>query len=382
MLTELNFIFNFVLEAFLHIWPYLLITIPIAVAVNMSGAAKYIDGALRARPITAIFLATLVGAFSPFCSCGVIPLVAALLIGGVPLAPVMAFWIASPSMDPEIFFLSVAMVGWELAVWRVAATLILSLTAGFITHLAMQRGWLGNTILRTQDVPTTQSMWALFQGAWQGMLAWFKLKPAMPLNNGTPSLATATSSGQITLSDDWQATGPIANDTCDTPVAEAAACCGSNEAITEDAASCDVSCAPKQPSFKQRLFDETWAAAALVVKFMLLAFILEAIIIRYVPSAWIINLLGQQNPYAIVTAALVGVPVYTTSIAALPMISGLLAQGMSAAAALAFMVAGPTTTLPAMAAVWGIATRRVFGLYVAFSLLGAVMIGYVYQIFQ
>ena len=95
---------QFIVEAFLHIWPYLLVTIPLAVAVQMSGASKYIKRAFEARPLTAIVLATIVGAFSPFCSCGVIPVIASLLISGVPLAPVMSFWIASPSMDPEIFF--------------------------------------------------------------------------------------------------------------------------------------------------------------------------------------------------------------------------------------------------------------------------------------
>jgi hypothetical protein len=42
MLNEIIKIANFMGEAFLHIWPYLLVTIPLAVAVNMSGASKYI----------------------------------------------------------------------------------------------------------------------------------------------------------------------------------------------------------------------------------------------------------------------------------------------------------------------------------------------------
>jgi uncharacterized membrane protein YraQ (UPF0718 family) len=129
-------------ESFLHIWPYLLVTIPLSVAVQVSGASRYINRAFQAWPIVTIFLATAVGAFSPFCSCGVIPVVAALLIGGVPLAPVMSFWIASPSMDPEAFFLSVATIGWELAIWRLAATLVLSLSAGLVTHFVVGRdGW-------------------------------------------------------------------------------------------------------------------------------------------------------------------------------------------------------------------------------------------------
>jgi uncharacterized membrane protein YraQ (UPF0718 family) len=118
----------------------------------------------------------------------------------------------------------------------------------------------------------------------------------------------------------------------------------------------------------------------MVVKFMALAFFLEALITLYVPSDWIVGLLGNDNPLAIPTAALLGVPVYTSNLAALPLIGGLLAQGMNPGAALAFLIAGPTTTLPAMAAVWGLATRRVFALYVSFSLVGAVVLGFVYWI--
>jgi uncharacterized membrane protein YraQ (UPF0718 family) len=84
--------------------------------------------------------------------------------------------------------------------------------------------------------------------------------------------------------------------------------------------------------------------------------------------------------WAILIAALIGVPVYTTELTALPLISGLLAQGMNPGAALAFLIAGPTTTLPALAAVWGLTTRRVFFLYVSFALVGAIVFGYLYSL--
>lgn len=118
----------------------------------------------------------------------------------------------------------------------------------------------------------------------------------------------------------------------------------------------------------------------MVVKFMLLAFLLTALIKLYVPSNLVAGLLGAHNPLAIPTAALLGVPVYASNLTALPMISGLLAQGMDPSAALAFLVAGPITTLPAMAAVWGLASRRVFALYVSLALIGAVVLGYLHSL--
>jgi uncharacterized membrane protein YraQ (UPF0718 family) len=112
---------------------------------------------------------------------------------------------------------------------------------------------------------------------------------------------------------------------------------------------------------------------------MLLAYVLEALIILYVPQEWIVSALGADQPFVIVVAALLGVPVYTSNLAAMPLVGGLLAQGMSPAAALAFLIAGPTTTLPAMAAVSGLVTRRVFFLYVGFALFGAIVAGYAYE---
>jgi uncharacterized membrane protein YraQ (UPF0718 family) len=130
----------------------------------------------------------------------------------------------------------------------------------------------------------------------------------------------------------------------------------------------------------RRLIKETLSATLMVAKFMALGFFLEALITFYIPAEWITTALGRHNPLVIVTAAFMGIPTYTTSLTALPMISGLLTQGMSPAAALAFLVAGPTTTLPAMAAVWPLVARRVFVLYISFALLGAILIGYMYQL--
>ena len=125
---------------------------------------------------------------------------------------------------------------------------------------------------------------------------------------------------------------------------------------------------------------ETWSATLMVAKFMALAFFLSALIKLYIPSEWVAVLLGRQNPWAIVSAAFLGVPAYVSNLTALPMISGLLAQGMNPSAALAFLISGPTTTLPAMAAVWGLASRRVFVLYVLLSLAGAVILGYAHTL--
>ncbi|WP_299981513.1 permease [Desulfobacula sp.] len=361
MTNEIIRIANFMGSAFLHIWPYLVITIPIAVAVSMSGASKYIKRAFDAGPVTAILLATLVGAFSPFCSCGVIPVIAALLIGGVPLAPVMSFWIASPSMDPEIFFLSVGTIGWNLAVWRLVGTLILSLAAGFITHYLVLKNWLPTNVLKSTKGLSSQNKPSMIQNAWHGLLAETKNLFSFKSRKLVPAAACCSDNTTIVT----QIQPLISYDTV-LPQTEP-----NSHGIETESYGFE-----EKQNFWSRLMKESWVATLMVAKFMALAFFLEAIIILYVPQEWITSIMGQGNSWAIITAAFLGIPVYTSNLSALPMVSGLLTQGMSPAAALAFLIAGPTTTLPAMAAVWTLVKHRVFILYVSFALFGAIALGY------
>jgi uncharacterized membrane protein YraQ (UPF0718 family) len=94
-----------------------------------------------------IVAAAAAGALSPFCSCGVIPVMAAMLRAGVPLAPVMAFCIASPVMDPEMFIITAAGISAQFAVVKTMTAFGIGLLAGF-TIYGLQRGGMLQQALR------------------------------------------------------------------------------------------------------------------------------------------------------------------------------------------------------------------------------------------
>jgi uncharacterized membrane protein YraQ (UPF0718 family) len=384
MISQINFIINYIIESFFHIWPYLLITIPIAVAVQMSGMSRYIRKVFSARPILAILLATIVGAFSPLCSCSVIPVIAALLIGGVPLAPVMSFWLASPSMDPEIFFLTVGTLGWELAVMRLGGTLLLSLGGGFIVHFTIRQGWLGDDLLRKNHSTRVKTFSQVIKTWGQAITNRFSVKripvrivqPAVVGSLGGCGDVGNDSPANCQLSMPIESTLPIVSPPTEKiPASE----CNSTQTGTGDT-SCQIPSVDTSPSFIKRLGHETWLATKMVIKFMVLAWLIGALVRLYVPELWISNALGVNNAWAIIAASLLGVPVYTSNLAAMPLVGGLLDQGMNPAAALAFLISGPITTLPAMSAVWGLVNRKVFALYIGFALFGAVLLGYLYEL--
>lgn len=358
---------GFILDSFIHIWPYLLITIPMAVIVKLSGAAKYINKALSKKPLVSILLATIIGAFSPFCSCGVIPIITSLLIGGVPLAPVMSFWIASPSMDPEIFFLSTASIGWSLAIWRLAATFFISLSAGYITHLFLKKGLLGTNILKSNSYSP-----ALLSSA--------KHLLHRVILNFKGKFSGNTSSEKITL--------PFLLSDNASKLSGVSCCIGTEQPVFQlkyvkaeykEKCHCNNSPQIQIPSLQRKIWTETWKALIMVGKFMTLAFLINALINFYVPAHLVAEVLGGKGSLSVVLASLVGIPVYTSNITALPLISGLLSVGMNKGAALAFLISGPMTTLPAMTAVWGIVRIRVFLLYLSFAILGSIFFGLLYN---
>ena len=75
-------------------------------------------------------------------------------------------------------------------------------------------------------------------------------------------------------------------------------------------------------------------------------------------STIIDSLLGKDRFFSIPLATAIGIPVYTSGVGAIPIVEGLLKSGMSHGAALAFLVAGPVTTIPAMTAVFAYAHNQ------------------------
>ncbi len=289
-------------EALLGIAPFLAVSIAFAAYCTASGADKLVARAFQGRVVTTIVLAAIVGAFSPFCSCGVIPLIAALLVAGVPLAPVMAFWLASPLMDPSMFMLTTGTLGLEFAIAKTVAAVSIGLLGGFGMHALTGAG--------------------LFK---------------TPLRDGIAMNACGAKSALQSEPVVWKF--------------------WSQAARREDF----VASARKNGLF--------------LGKWMTLAFVLESLMVAYIPASSVVTLVGDNGVLSIIGAAVVGAPAYLNGFAALPLVGGLMGQGMAPGAAMAFLVAGGVTSIPAAIAVFALARPPVFVAYVGFAFVGAIAAG-------
>jgi len=110
-------------------------------------------------------------------------------------------------------------------------------------------------------------------------------------------------------------------------------------------------------------------------------FVLVASAIKIlVPTAWITSLFGKDQWHSIPFAALLGIPLYVNNASSVPVTRTLVEGGMSPGAALAFLLAGAGTSLPAMAGLLVITRSRIVTLYVILIFLGAVIFGSVYSL--
>ena len=91
--------------------------------------------------------------------------------------------------------------------------------------------------------------------------------------------------------------------------------------------------------------------------------------------------LGSDSTWAIPLSAVVGVPAYLNGFVAVPVVAGLIENGMTPGAALSFMLAGAMTSIPAAIAVFSLVKRALFSWYVLLALIGAITAGWVYQAF-
>jgi uncharacterized membrane protein YraQ (UPF0718 family) len=293
----------------LSISPFLAASVAVGAGAKATGADRQVALMLQGRPVATIALAAMFGAVSPFCSCGVVPIVAALLAAGVPLAPVMAFWIASPIMDPEMFILTAAVLGMPFAIGKTLAAIGMGLMAGFATL-----GLSGKEAF------------------------------ASPLLAGASGCGTS---------------------------------CSVKSALRPEPVVWTVW---REPDRREQFVAEARSLGFFLTKWLALAFLIESLMVAWIPGEMVATWLGGDAWWAIPAAVFVGVPAYLNGYAAIPTVSALMDMGMAQGAAMAFMVAGAVTSLPASMAVFAIARRPVFAWYLLMGLSGSLAAGIVWQI--
>ncbi len=119
-----------------------------------------------------------------------------------------------------------------------------------------------------------------------------------------------------------------------------------------------------------------------VFPYILVGVGIGAIIHNWIPESWIQTVLGSHNPFGVVLAVLVGVPMYADIFGTIPVAEALLAKGAQLGTILSFMMAVTTLSLPSIIMLKKAVKPKLLGLFIGICTAGIIIVGYLFNVFQ
>lgn len=107
-----------------------------------------------------------------------------------------------------------------------------------------------------------------------------------------------------------------------------------------------------------------------------------ALIHNWIPKSWIETALGSNNPFGVVLATLIGIPMYADIFGTIPVAEALLLKGAQLGTILAFMMAVTTLSLPSMIMLRKAVKPKLLALFIGICTLGIIVVGYLFNGFQ
>jgi len=296
------------LVLFRGLWMYAAVGIAATVALKSIASKDRIQGFFRKRKNSSIFLATLLGIVSPLGTYVAIPLAAGLYRIGTPIAPLVAFVIASPLIDPNLFFLTAGALGYPMAVLRVLCAMVLGVAGGYAARVVLDPDRLDPDRLDQNDHQRQET----------------DLRPN-PVGSSAP---------------------------------------------------------PDTLGWFVRVSTDLSRQTRFIGKYFILALILAAVVKNCVSADWVMKYLGRSRFFSVLFAAGAGIPLYTCGGAAIPVLQELADLGMTKGAILAFFISGPATKVSTLVMLKTAFNTKIFLLYLAVALAGAVCLGFAVNVFM
>ncbi len=303
------------------VWIYFMIGILIAGYIRTFKLHIRLRKTLIRYGFASIFIAALVGVFSPLCSCGILATVIGLLSSGLPLAPAMALLIASPLMSPTAFLLTINDLGTEWAAIRTIAAFSMGVLAGVVTHFLRNKGFKTDTLFLDSSV--------------------------------------------------------VEGDFHDHDFGDDRLRCTCREKFSNRVA---TKVKNKFIIFWAKTLEMTW----MIGKYVLVGIAVGAIAEEYIPGGWLNQIFGKGGAFGILWVTFGSIPIFLHQVSAssiLYHVKEALPGTLDKGAGLAFLIGGPVTAIPAMTLLWAMFKKRVFVLYMGISILGTILLAYSFQAF-
>ena len=138
-------------------------------------------------------------------------------------------------------------------------------------------------------------------------------------------------------------------------------------------------------TFKDRLTyskDQVVSTFRKVFPYILIGVAVGAIIHNWIPERWIETVLGSNNPFGVILATIVGIPMYADIFGTIPVAEALLSKGALLGTILSFMMAVTTLSLPSLIMLKKAIKPKLLATFIAICTAGIIIVGYGFNVFQ
>lgn len=138
-------------------------------------------------------------------------------------------------------------------------------------------------------------------------------------------------------------------------------------------------------SQKERLVyakDQMLSTFKKVFPYILVGVGIGAVIHNWIPEHWIEAVLGSDNPFGVILATVIGVPMYADIFGTIPVAEALLSKGAQLGTILSFMMAVTTLSLPSLIMLRKAVKPKLLALFIGICTVGIIVVGYLFNAFH
>ena len=128
--------------------------------------------------------------------------------------------------------------------------------------------------------------------------------------------------------------------------------------------------------------EQTLSTFKKVFTYILIGVGIGAFIHNWIPEEWVVSLLGSSNPFGVILATVVGIPMYADIFGTIPIAEALLAKGAQLGTVLAFMMGVTTLSLPSIIMLRKAVKPKLLALFIAVCTIGIIIVGYLFNALQ
>ena len=128
--------------------------------------------------------------------------------------------------------------------------------------------------------------------------------------------------------------------------------------------------------------DQVFSTFKKVFPYILLGVGIGAVIHNWIPTEWVESLLGGNNPFGVILATAVGIPMYADIFGTIPVAEALLFKGAQLGTVLSFMMAVTTLSLPSLIMLKKAVKPKLLAVFILICTVGIITVGYLFNAFQ